>query len=539
MNLFNRFSISKKIFIIPIIGSLTFLLYLSLATVTANKSVDTLSAAKDIQFPVVQYSKDVSILIEKISELLNSAVTTGDEESIETADELATEVIYLINKIGSTDQRFQTIQKKILSEFEQYYQQGKGLSLGMVNETIDFTDLPKRGKQMNNSFEAVISTVKRFNSAQVEEFSQAIINANISAQSLVSIGFIMGGVTIVLLFGSALPIAKGITLSVNEVVKSLKDLAEGEGDLTVRLHAKTQDEVGFLIHSFNLFMNKLQTTIKQVVEIATPLSDMAISVSATAVETNQITQDQQLGVNNTKDAVENMSQSVQSIADSASLASSASNDAAEVSLEGIVIIERTVKTINLLSKTVENSSFVINKLDDDTKQVAAVLDVIKSIADQTNLLALNAAIEAARAGEQGRGFAVVADEVRTLASRTQDSTTQIQATIEKLQVAARSAVNAMSEGKALAEQSVKEVSQAGKQLAAISTSVSQINEMTGEIANTTNDQSRVSQQIVSHIDEIKESTTSTSQSSDELAEVSSNLANLANNLQTLTQNFKV
>ena len=376
------------------------------------------------------------------------------------------------------------------------------------------------------------------NKAQVADFSQAISNANNLAKSLVNNGFIMGGITIILLFGTALPIAKGVTSSVNKVVTSLTDLAEGEGDLTVRLHAKNRDKIRLLVNSFNVFMDKLQHTIKQVVEISTPLSEMAISVSATAVQTSQITQEQQVGVSNTKVAVDDMSQSVQSIAESASLSSSASNDAMEVSFQGTILIEKTVATINLLSKTVENSSTVINELNNDTNQVATVLDIIKSIAEQTNLLALNAAIEAARAGEQGRGFAVVADEVRTLASRTQDSTKQIKATVEKLQVAARLAVNAMDEGKVLADKSVNEVSQAGEQLAAMSTSIGQINKMTGEIANTTNDQSRVSHQIVAHID-ISDSTATNSQSSDKLAEVSTNLARLANNLRALTQTFKV
>ena len=539
MSIFKTLSVSAKIYLIPIIGTFLFLVYLVMSTINANDNVDLLSDAKNIQFPLVQYSKEVSVSILKVSELLNSAVTTGDEESIDNAEDEVILIKSVINKIGSTDVRFNAIQRKMQLEFDDYYTQAKSLSLSMVNETADFEKLPAISKKMNLAFDQIKATVNDFNTVQVKEFEEAILSANESAENMIQVGFIMGFITIALLFGTAVPIISGIKSSINEVVTSLKDIAEGEGDLTVRLTAKTEDEVGQLVHCFNLFMDKLQNTIKQVVDIALPLSDMAASVSTTAVETNQITLEQQQGAHQTKDAVELMNASVQTVAQSASLASSASTEASNISKEGAEVVERTVKTINALAETVENSSAVIDKLDEDTKQVGAVLDVIKGIADQTNLLALNAAIEAARAGEQGRGFAVVADEVRTLASRTQDSTTQIQKTIEQLQIAARSAVEAMSQGRSLAESGVSEVSLAGESLAAITSSVEQINAMTSEIAEATNEQSTVAGDIVSHVENISSTTETTHQASEELAEVSSSLADLANNLQVLTKGFKV
>jgi len=539
MSLFKTLSISTKIYLIPIIGTILFLIYLLLSIFNANNNVEVLSDAKNIQFPVVQHSKQASVEIIKISELLNSAVTTGDEDNFSNADDVATSVRTLITKIGATHDSFSSIENKMRKEFDDYYFQAKALSLSMVNETADYAKLPAISQEMNKAFELVKATVTNFNAEHVQEFEDAILTANDSAESLVNIGYVMGFVTIALLFGTAIPIISGIKSSLEEVVNSLKDIAEGEGDLTVRLTAKTEDEVGQLVNCFNLFMNKLQNTIKQVVDIASPLSDMAASVSATAVETNQVTLEQQQGAQRTKTAVEHMNTSVQTVAESASLASSASTEASDISKEGADVVDKTVKTIRALAETVESSSTVIDKLDDDTKQVGAVLDVIKGIADQTNLLALNAAIEAARAGEQGRGFAVVADEVRTLASRTQDSTTEIQKTIEQLQIAARSAVDAMSQGRNLAESGVTEVSLAGESLAAITSSVEHINAMTSEIAQATNEQSTVAGEIVSHVDDISFSTETTHQASDELAQVSSSLADLANNLQKLTNGFKV
>ncbi|MEW6990083.1 methyl-accepting chemotaxis protein [Colwelliaceae bacterium 6441] len=539
MNILNQLSISKKIYLIPIIGTISFVVYLSLSTITANNNVRLLSEARDVQFPVVQYSKEVSVSIVRISEMLNSAVTTGEEDAIDAANELADTINALINKIGQSHPKFSADKQQIQQQFSDYFNQAKALSLGMINETIDYSKLPEMGKSMNQSFEKVTNTVKQFNIRNVTAFENSIKQANDSAESLLTTGFIMGIITIALLFGTAIPIISGVRTSLSSVIASLSDLADGEGDLTVRLKTNTKDEVGELVVCFNRFIEKLQNTIKQVVDIALPLSGMASTVSSTAEETNNITLVQQKGAENTKDAVESLNISVRSVADNAAQAAVAATQTSQVSTQGAEVVSATVNTIHQLAQTVERSSDVIDQLDNDANQVGAVLDVIRGIADQTNLLALNAAIEAARAGEQGRGFAVVADEVRTLASRTQDSTIEIQTTIEKLQAAAKEAVNAMSSGKELADNSVEQVSQAGKSLDEITTSVAQINAMTEDIANSTEAQSESAAKIVSHVDEISHSTQQTHDASEELAGVSSELAHLANDLEVIAKGFKV
>lgn len=539
MNILQRLSISQKIYLIPVIGAVSFVFYLALSTFSAYSNVDLLEDARGVQFPVVQLSKDASVSIVRVSELLNSAVTTGDEDSISLADELSESIRQTFKKIGAIDGKFLADERRMESQYDAYYEKAKSLSLGMVKGTIDFEKLPEMGREMNESYERVKTTVQQFNEARVTEFENAILMANESANTNITIGFIMGGLTIILLFGAAYPIISGIKSSIGSVVDSLRDIAEGEGDLTVRLSARSQDEVGELVHCFNLFMNKLQKTIKQVVEIALPLSDMAGSVSSTAEVTNNNTLSQQQSVQSTKAAVENLNTSVHVVAESAAEAAEASMQTSNISSEGAAVVEKTVETIHELAKTVETSSQVIDQLDSDANQVGVILDVIRGIADQTNLLALNAAIEAARAGEQGRGFAVVADEVRTLASRTQTSTIEIQSTIEKLQTAARQAVDAMSNGRKLADNSVEEVSLAGESLSAITASVARINSMTGHIAQATDEQSTVANQIVTHVDDISQSTQKTHKASEELAGVSGELAQLANNLEVLAKGFKV
>jgi methyl-accepting chemotaxis protein len=539
MNFLNHLSVARKIYLIPIIGALSFVVFLIVSSLSSNQNLKILTEARNVQFPVVQFSKEASVSIVRISELLNSAVITGEESAIEGADKLAEDIRTLFNKIGQSSSDFQSNRHQMLSEFDDYYSQAKTLSLGMINGSLDMDKLPAMGKKMNEAFEKIKQTVESFNQQQVSEFEQSITKANEIAANTTTLGLIMGAMTILLLFGTAVPIVRGITSSIANVIQSLQDIADGEGDLTVRLETESQDEIGELVKCFNRFIEKLQHTIRQVVDIALPLSDMAKNVSETAENTNKITTLQQQSTQEAKNAVDALSYSVQSVAESAASAASASSQASTVSAKGASVVDKTIETIHQLAKTVDNTAVVIDQLDNDANQVGVVLDVIRGIAEQTNLLALNAAIEAARAGEQGRGFAVVADEVRTLASRTQASTIEIQTTIEKLQEAARQAVSAMSNGKELAETSVSQVSEAGRSLSEITYSVSQINSMTDEIAHATESQSQTAKDIVLHVDEISESTTQTNNAAQNLAGVSANLANLATNLEIIAKGFKV
>ena len=349
----------------------------------------------------------------------------------------------------------------------------------------------------------------------------------------------MAIITTVLLFATALPIVQGIKGSIVQVVNSLRDIAQEDGDLTVRINTSAKDEIGELVKWFNLFMQKLQDVIKEIVNSTIPLSQLAQKLNQLTEETNQIIDIQRTSADSAKRAVDDMSESVSAVAESAAEASNAAGDASTASEDGQRVVEDTVRNIQNLAAKVKDSADVIQKLEADSNQVGVVLDVIKGIAEQTNLLALNAAIEAARAGEQGRGFAVVADEVRTLASRTQQSTEEIQNTIEQLQNAARMAVAAMAKGTEGAEISVETAHKAGDSLSVIAETIAKISDMNEQIARSTDQQQTVSSAIVGHVDEINRRTEETSNSSGKLAEASAELANLATSLEKIARQFKV
>lgn len=283
---------------------------------------------------------------------------------------------------------------------------------------------------------------------------------------------------------------------------AMENIASGEGDLTQRVPVESNDEIGLLAIAFNQFVSKIHGTIAEV----------SVTMKSVREETQQIQKETQGVVLNASEqqaesahvatAVHEMSATSDNVSSHANEAASASQSAADESNAAKRILGNTVTSINQLADDIETSSGVITNLERDVSNIASILDVIRGIADQTNLLALNAAIEAARAGEQGRGFAVVADEVRSLASKTQDSTGEIQVMIERLQRGAHDAVQAMVRSQESGTATVDQANSANESLDAISQSIVVINEMNMQIATAANQQSQVSEDINQNIQKI-------------------------------------
>jgi methyl-accepting chemotaxis protein len=534
-----RLTIAQKILLIPVIAVMGFSFYLVTNTGIAFSNADLLNNAKDVQFPAYRASNLALVKLEKLKASLSLSVITGEEEGLEAASGLANEIRALVKDIKAIDQRLSAQTSTILQSFEEYYILAYDISESMVNGTTDFSKFAEQSKQMNKSYVQILDTLSSFDSARLIAFEKAINDANSSAQASITTGLITGLITTALLFAVAIPIVTGIKRSIVQVVDSLRDIAQEDGDLTVRIHTNNKDEIGDLVHWFNQFMQKLQGVVKDIVDSTLPLSQLANNLNRLTEDTNQTIVHQQNATSEAKSAVYQMTNSVSEVAINAAEAASAATEASNAATEGKRIVGNTVEQINELAQNVDETAEVIQKLEIDSNQVADVLNVIKSIADQTNLLALNAAIEAARAGEQGRGFAVVADEVRTLASRTQTSTEEIQATIEKLQAAARAAVLVMNGGKEKASQSVLSANQAGQSLSLITETINTITHMNDQIAQSTSEQQAVSESLASNVDDIHGRTEDTSTNSIKLAEAGNGLAKLAQHLEHIAKQFKV
>jgi methyl-accepting chemotaxis protein len=330
-----------------------------------------------------------------------------------------------------------------------------------------------------------------------------------------------------------------ITCPLTAAVNAMKDVSEGEGDLTLRLEVSGKDEIGQLAGSFNGFIGKMQDVIREVTASTSQLSAAAEEMSMITDETRTGVQRQQSETALVATAINEMSSTVHDVANNAETAASAASQADNQSEQGKQIVSSTVSSITTLASEVETASSVISQLEKDSESIGSVLEVIRGIAEQTNLLALNAAIEAARAGEQGRGFAVVADEVRSLASRTQESTQEIQEMIERLQKGARDAVAAMEAGQEQANKTVEQASQAESALSEISIAVAQINEMNAHIAEASRQQGEVVEEINKNIVNITQVADDSASGADQLSTASQEMANLAINLENKVSHFKI
>lgn len=370
----------------------------------------------------------------------------------------------------------------------------------------------------------------------IESESQSLLSFVSATKAFVYIMLVVG---MALGLGLAWAVSFMITCPLSNAVNAMKDISEGDGDLTLRLNVGGTDEVGQLASSFNGFITKVQGVIREVTSSTSQLSAAAEEMSMITGETRSGVQRQQSETALVATAVNEMSSTVHEVANSADTAASAASKADAQSEQGKEVVSSTVSSIRTLASEVETAANVIGQLEKDSESIGSVLEVIRGIAEQTNLLALNAAIEAARAGEQGRGFAVVADEVRSLASRTQESTQEIQEMIERLQKGSRDAVKAMQSGQEQAQTTVEQASQAESSLAEISSAVAQINEMNAHIAEASRQQGEVVEEINKNIVNITQVADESANGADQLSTASQEMASLAVNLESQVSHFKI
>jgi methyl-accepting chemotaxis protein len=333
-------------------------------------------------------------------------------------------------------------------------------------------------------------------------------------------------------------INRSISSPINATTRAMNNISEGEGDLTQRLRTDGHDEVANLAFAFNTFIEKIQNSIIDVNQTNTELSEASLKLEEVAQSGKSHMEEQSQETYQVATAVTEMSSTVQEIARSAEQAAAAVKGANEQATEGLGIMSQTTSGITELAQEVKSAAEVINQLEAESQSIGTVLDVIRGIAEQTNLLALNAAIEAARAGEQGRGFAVVADEVRTLASRTQQSTEEINEMIERLQKGTSDAVSVMNEGSAKATNTVELAGTSANALEKIVESVGTISEMTIQIATAAEEQSAVAKEIDQSVVRISKLSEESGENNNHVLESSSSLNHLGGKLKLIIDTFK-
>ncbi|QCU73359.1 methyl-accepting chemotaxis protein [Pseudoalteromonas distincta] len=334
-------------------------------------------------------------------------------------------------------------------------------------------------------------------------------------------------------------IGKSIIIPTRLAADMMKDISQGEGDLTRKLNESGNDEISELSRSFNLFALKMRESLVHVAQSANDVSEHAHTVDDSSRTSHSFIELQNDSSTQVAAAMEQMTHQIHDVSRNAEAAEQAAKDAAQNASTGKNVVAQTITAIETLSSNIETVSRVTEDLANESHNIGSVLDVIRSISEQTNLLALNAAIEAARAGEHGRGFAVVADEVRTLASRTGQSTDEIQTMITKLQEGAKAAVEAVKSSQALSVSTVEQASSANTSLNEIERLVSIITEMNSQIARATEQQTQAADEVNLRINELSQSTEQSLNNTKQLTDASDNLKQSSEGLSSVVNRFKL
>ncbi|AZC38650.1 MULTISPECIES: methyl-accepting chemotaxis protein [Pseudomonas] len=372
--------------------------------------------------------------------------------------------------------------------------------------------------------------------AQVAEV-EASVNERMQGMVLSIIGIAV--VVLLVIAAIGMLVANTILRPLNLMKLNLDDIAAGEGDLTRRLAITSQDELGDLAGSFNRFVDKIHGLVRQITEMTGQLTGLVTQVSEQAQRSEQAMERQRHETDQVATAINEMSSAAQEVARSAQGAAVAAQQTDEEGQAAKRVVDGSIQQIHALVSDIRSSGTSLDSLQKDVASIVSVLDVIRSIAEQTNLLALNAAIEAARAGEAGRGFAVVADEVRALASRTQQSTQEIQGMIDRLQQGTRTAVEAMRRSSDAGDGTSHQANEAGASLDAMAQLIGTINSMNAQIASAAEEQTAVAEEINRSVHQIAVAVDSVADETQLGAQTSRSLADLGQRLGKLVGQFRI
>lgn len=411
-----------------------------------------------------------------------------------------------------------------------YNSQGEALTTNMPPPE-DVSDLMVYEREIRDEFGNVLGSLKIGYNKDALKASVQKNAAIIVIGVLVAIALLATGITF---------LTRAIIINrVNRTVDMLRDVAEGKGDLTKRLRADSEDELGKLARWFNTFVENLQNIIRTVQSSVQQVSASSLQLAGASEKLSGGSHEQAMQTEQVASAMTEMSQTIVDVAKNAGDAAGASHEASQTAEKGRDVVDRTVQGMLRIADTVREASETIGQLGQSSNEIGDIIKVIDEIADQTNLLALNAAIEAARAGEQGRGFAVVADEVRKLAERTSRATKEIAGMIDKIQTDTERSVSSMEVGSTEVRSGVELAGEAKKALDQIVAASNKGESMIQRIAAASEQQSTAAEEVSQNMETILRISHKSRGSTSQIKQTAEELKNLSGELQRMIGQFKV
>ena len=500
---------------------------INLADNLQHRDMVVLTKASKLKLSVVQVQQ-------WLTDISATRGQDGLADGFDEAEKSARMFHQLIDELQQLDTEHESVYTEMVPAFEAYYDTGKKMARAYVDEG------PTGGNRMMSAFDGKASKltimVDNFVESVHARASDALIEQKNMSETAVTRIWISGVAVTVFVLILFFTMSHALS-ALPEIVNQLHHLADG--DLSVTNKISRGDEIGDLAITLNKMRDSLQQMIARISGMSDQLTDSSSELQLVVSKADETTAQQRSETDQVATAMNEMTAAVHEVANNISHAANAAKEANDETRNGQQVVGQTVSRIQELAKNIEAAADTIRQLEQDSQKITAVLDVIKGVAEQTNLLALNAAIEAARAGEQGRGFAVVADEVRTLASRTQRSTEEINKMIAGLLSGTRDAVTVMTTSREHVRSVVDQAAKANASLNNIAEAVARIHDMSAQIASSSEEQGSVAEEINRNIVKIGGMTEDAAEVSKYVASTTQDLASLAVNLRQICGQFKI